>query len=250
LIELNDDFIPILKNKYPRAKILNTDFLKSNIDNHYDIYLCNPPFNTKDEKLIYVSFFCKILNMMSDYSIFYFICPKMFYKNQDRIKIEIELTSNYDILNYIKETNEMPAKYYYDKYKLIELHSNEFRFSKAMIKRMIRNKIIDPIKFLGEFANYSTPLYIEFNRQLNHREQTIKLLSKDLLQNPNFKNLLLAGFSNRSTLIKNNEIFKNFMKENNINILEIGDKNGIVVFRFHRPEDYGDSKINQKIIKE
>ena len=75
LIELNDDFIPILKNKYPRAKILNTDFLKSNIDTHYDIYLCNPPFNTKDEKLIYVSFFCKILNMMSDYSIFYFICP-------------------------------------------------------------------------------------------------------------------------------------------------------------------------------
>jgi serine phosphatase RsbU (regulator of sigma subunit) len=90
----------------------------------------------------------------------------------------------------------------------------------------------------------------EFNRQLNHREQTIKLLSKDLLQNPNFKNLLLSGFSNRSNLIKNNEIFKNFMKENNINILEIGDKNGIVVFRFHRPEDYGDSKINQKIIQE
>ena len=30
----------------------------------------------------------------------------------------------------------------------------------------IRNKIIDPIKFLGEFANYSTPLYIEYNRKL------------------------------------------------------------------------------------
>jgi len=128
LIELNDDFIPILKDKYPNANILNIDFLKTAINNDYDVYLCNPPFNTKDEKMIHVSFFCKILNMMSDYSIFYFICPKMFYKNQNKIKIENELTSHSDILNYIKENNEMPAKYYYDRYSLIELHSDEFRF--------------------------------------------------------------------------------------------------------------------------
>jgi predicted RNA methylase len=158
LIELNDDFIPILKNKYPRAKILNTDFLKSNIDTHYDIYLCNPPFNTKDEKLIYVSFFCKILNMMSDYSIFYFICPKMFYKNQNRIKIENEILNKLDIINYIKENNEMPAKYYYDKYHLIELHSNEFRFNKTMIKRMIRNNIIRD-DFIDEETNMINPYY-------------------------------------------------------------------------------------------
>ena len=158
LIELNDDFIPILRDKYPKAKIMNCDFLNTKFDDKYDVYLCNPPFNTKDEKIIYVSFFCKILNMMSDYSIFYFICPKMFYKNQDRIKIEIEFTSNYDILNYIKETNEMPAKYYYDKYKLIELHSNEFRFNKAMIKRMIRNKIIDD-DFIDEETNMINPYY-------------------------------------------------------------------------------------------
>ena len=160
LIELNDDFIPILKEKYPRAKILNIDFLKNNIDNDYDVYLCNPPFNTQDEKIIYVSFFCKILNMMSDYSIFYFICPKMFYKNQNKIKIENELTSNYDIMNYIKENNEMPANYYFDKYKLIELHSNEFRFNKTMIKRMIDNKIIDA-DFIDEETNMINP-YFEF----------------------------------------------------------------------------------------
>ena len=40
------------------------------------------------------------------------------------------------------------------------------------------------------------------------------------------------------------------MKENQINILEIGDQKGRVVFRFHRPEDFGDSKIDQKIIQE
>ena len=160
LIELNNDFIPILKNKFPRAKILNIDFLKTNIDNDYDIYLCNPPFNTKDEKFIYVSFFCKILNMMSDYSILYFICPKMFYKNQNKIKIENEITNNYDILSYIKENNEMPAKYYYDKYNLIELHSNEFRFNKAMIKRMVKNNIIGN-DFIDEETNMINP-YFEF----------------------------------------------------------------------------------------
>ena len=72
LIELNDEFIPILKDKYPKAKIMNCDFLKTKFDDKYDVYLCNPPFNTKDEKFIFASFFCKILNMMSDYSIFYF----------------------------------------------------------------------------------------------------------------------------------------------------------------------------------
>ena len=158
LIELNDDFIPILQEKYPNAKIMNCDFLKTSIDNNYDVYLCNPPFNTDEEKFIYASFFCKILSMMSDYSIFYFICPKMFYKNQDRIKIEVELTSNYDILNYIKENNEMPAKYYYDRYNLIELHSNEFRFNKALIKRMIKNKIIYD-DFIDEETNMINPYY-------------------------------------------------------------------------------------------
>ena len=160
LIELNDDFIPILKDKYPNANILNIDFLKTAINNDYDVYLCNPPFNTKDEKMIYVSFFCKILNMMSDSSIFYFICPKMFYKNQNKIKIENELTSDIDILNFIKENNEMPAKYYFDRYNLIELHSDEFRFNKAMIKRMINNKIIDN-EFIDEETNMINP-YFEF----------------------------------------------------------------------------------------
>ncbi len=90
----------------------------------------------------------------------------------------------------------------------------------------------------------------EFNRLMSHREFTLKLLSKELLQNPTYKNILLSGFEDKKFLNKNLDLFKSFMKENNINILEIGDRKGIVVFRFHRPEDFGDSKINQKIIQE
>ena len=90
----------------------------------------------------------------------------------------------------------------------------------------------------------------EFNQHLNHREYILKLLSKELLQNPRYKDILLSGFENKNILIKNLDLFKSFMKENQINILEIGDQKGRVVFRFHRPEDFGDSKIDQKIIQE
>ena len=65
-----------------------------------------------------------------------------------------------DILNHIKENNEMPAKYYFDKYHLIELHSDEFRFNKAMIKRMINKKIIHA-DFIDEETNMINP-YFEF----------------------------------------------------------------------------------------
>jgi len=85
LIELNDDFIPILKDKFPKANILNIDFLKSDMHDDFDVYICNPPFNTNDEKFIYVSFFCKILNMMHDFSVLYFTCPNFFLI---RIKIK------------------------------------------------------------------------------------------------------------------------------------------------------------------
>jgi signal transduction histidine kinase len=80
--------------------------------------------------------------------------------------------------------------------------------------------------------------------------KTIKQLSKELLKNSRYKDILLSGFENKNILIKNLDLFKSFMKENQINILEIGDQKGRVVFRFHRPEDFGDSKIDQKIIQE
>ena len=160
LIELNNDFIPLLKQKYPKAKIIKDDFLKMNINDNYDVFLCNPPFNTKDEKRIYVSYFCKILTLMSYNSILYFICPKMFYKNQDLIKIESKdcFNDKYNLMEYIEKNKMMPAYYYYDKYNLIELHSNEFDFNKQMIKRMIKNNIIDD-NFIDEETNIINPYY-------------------------------------------------------------------------------------------
>ena len=163
LIELNKEFIPILKQKYPKANIIEVDFLKMNITDNYDVFLCNPPFNTKDEKRIYVSFFCKILKVMSYSSTLYFICPKMFYKNQNLIRIENRNFNSYQLLDYIKSNNMMPAYYYYDKYNQIELNSNEFAFNKEIIKRMINKNIIDE-NFIddGDDGDYTINPYYEF----------------------------------------------------------------------------------------
>ena len=160
LVELNEDFIPLLKDKFPKAKVISIDYLTNNIDEQFDVYLCNPPFNTNDEKKIYVSFFCKILMTMTHEAVLYFICPKMFYKNQNRIKIENEFTSTFSLIEYIKQTNDMPAKYYFDKYGVIELHSNEFTFNKQMLKRMKGKGIISD-DFIDEDDNMITP-YFEF----------------------------------------------------------------------------------------
>ena len=160
LVELNDEFIPILKTKFPNATIMSIDYLTNTIDEKFDVYLCNPPFNTNDEKKIYVSFFCKILMTMTHEAVLYFICPKMFYKNQNIIKIENEITCKFALMDYIKQYKEMPAKYYFDKYNVIELHSNEFTFSKQMLKRMKVKGIISN-DFINEDDNMINP-YFEF----------------------------------------------------------------------------------------
>ena len=161
LIEINNDFIPILKNKYPNAKIITEDYLSYINNESYDVYICNPPFNNNGEK-VYPLFFCKILNEMKSFSICYFICPKMFYRNQELIKYETKY-NKLELYDYIKENHTMPPYYYYDKYKLIELNSNEFRFNKTIIKKMIDLNIIDN-DFIKEYDSniFTIEPYFEF----------------------------------------------------------------------------------------
>ena len=143
LIELNDEFIPILEKKYPKATIIKGDFLLFNYSDDYDVYLCNPSFNTKNVKKIYKYFFCKILRQMKYPSVLYFICPKMFYKDQMHIKIEIQITDTYGLIQYIKDNKSYPASYYFEKYNMIELHSNGFVFERTIIDRMVIENIIN-----------------------------------------------------------------------------------------------------------
>jgi len=159
LIELNDDFTPILKQKYPNANIISKDFLTMTTLDYYDVYLCNPPFNTTEDKNIYVTFFCKILNMMMYPAVLYFISPKMFYKDQMKINIEMPKLSGFNLSDFVKENNTMPAYYYYEKFNVIELDSNGFKFDKTKIRKMVKNKIISE-NFISD-ENLIIP-YFEF----------------------------------------------------------------------------------------
>ena len=51
LVELNKDFIPTLQNRFPRATIIQEDYLTYMDDKSYDVYLCNPPFNDANETI-------------------------------------------------------------------------------------------------------------------------------------------------------------------------------------------------------
>ena len=163
LIELNDDFIPILQNKFPKARILKEDYLNFIDNEEYDVYLCNPPFNDKGEK-IYPFFFCKILQSLNQSSVCYFICPRMFYINQNLIKIEVEYNNQFDLIKFIKENKTMIPKYYFDRFGYIQLFSTEFRFNKNMIKKMIDRKIIDIdfITFDEDDKTFTINPYFEF----------------------------------------------------------------------------------------
>ena len=78
----------------------------------------------------------------------------MFYKNQTLVKIETEITNGYELIEFMKENKSMPAKYNFDRYGLIELHSTEFRFNKNMIRKMITKNIIDT-----EFITYDDNVF-------------------------------------------------------------------------------------------
>jgi hypothetical protein len=66
-----------------------------------------------------------------------------FYKNQMEVKIEHEIIDRFQLLDHLKQFNKMPAHYYFNKYGVIELDSDGFRFNHAIIKRMKAKGIID-----------------------------------------------------------------------------------------------------------
>jgi hypothetical protein len=131
LIEFNSDFIPILKEKYPKATIIKADYLNYENNELYDVYLCNPPFKLPNI-ITYQYFFVKILNEMQQNSTFYFISPKNFYLKNLKIE-EDDLPS----------CEKSETSILFNKYKMIELDSTNFRFNKTMVKKMIEMKLIN-----------------------------------------------------------------------------------------------------------
>ena len=89
---------------------------------------------------------------------------------------------------------------------------------------------------------------ILFQQQLTNKERILKLVAQKILADPNTSNILKLGVYNRNLLNANLPHFQAIMAEHNLNVFEVGDKQGKVHFRFHRPKDFGDDKSGQIIV--
>lgn len=89
-----------------------------------------------------------------------------------------------------------------------------------------------------------------FQRELGHKDEKLKLLISELTSNPKTRSILENGMSNRNNLVNNLDFLKEIMVRYDLSIFELGDRNGRVHFRVHRPGDFGDDKSNQPLIQE
>ncbi|WCL49973.1 SpoIIE family protein phosphatase [Leptospira sp. GIMC2001] len=88
-----------------------------------------------------------------------------------------------------------------------------------------------------------------FQRELAHKDENLRLLLTELLNNPSTADILKRGMSDRSLLIANQDKLKEIMARYDLNIFELGDRKGKVHYRVHRPNDFGDDKSNQPLIQ-
>ena len=88
-----------------------------------------------------------------------------------------------------------------------------------------------------------------FERELEFKEEKLKLLLNEITLNTKTKSILERGLLNRSVFISELPYIESIMKRYELSIFEIGNMQGIVQFRAHRPKDFGDNKFQQPIIQ-
>ncbi|WP_425593250.1 sensor histidine kinase, partial [Leptospira yasudae] len=91
---------------------------------------------------------------------------------------------------------------------------------------------------------------VDFQKELRHKEETIRFMLKELERNSKTISILEAGSGNRGLLDSQREYFLGIMKQYDLSIFEVISSSGKVVYRFHRPGDFGDDKSKQKIVQE
>ena len=86
-----------------------------------------------------------------------------------------------------------------------------------------------------------------FSHELHFQERELSIIAENLKYNTE----LINYFDNiiKKKPIAKNDFYEKFKLKYQINIIEIGDYKGNVLYRFHRPADKGDNKFNQKIIR-
>lgn len=88
-----------------------------------------------------------------------------------------------------------------------------------------------------------------FQRELEFKEEKLRLLLEEITFNARTREILERGLSDRSILQNELPYLQQILKRYGLSIFELGDNQGKVVFRVHRPKDFGDDKKNQPIIQ-
>lgn len=91
---------------------------------------------------------------------------------------------------------------------------------------------------------------IIFQRELEHKDEKLKMLLSEVKKNPILSSVITQGFKNRKAFQKNLPFLKEILVQYELDIFEFGDKSGKVFFRVHRPNDFGDDKSSLPIIQE
>ncbi|TGL52336.1 HAMP domain-containing protein [Leptospira kemamanensis] len=88
-----------------------------------------------------------------------------------------------------------------------------------------------------------------FQRELEFKEEKLRLLLEEITFNARTREILEKGLNDRQVLQRELPYLQQILKRYGLSIFELGDHQGKVVFRVHRPKDFGDDKKNQPIIQ-
>lgn len=115
---------------------------------------------------------------------------------------------------------------------IVLVYSSKLSFDKLKINLLERR--------ISNFKN-------SFSYEIENHEKELSILAESLKYNYEF----LRYFNNITTNkpIESSLFYEKLNLKYQINILEIGDREGNVLYRFHRPNDKGDNKKNQEIVK-
>lgn len=88
-----------------------------------------------------------------------------------------------------------------------------------------------------------------FQRELEFKEEKLRLLLEEITFNARTREILERGLSDRQVIQRELPYLQQILTRYGLSIFELGDNQGKVVFRVHRPKDFGDDKKNQPIIQ-
>lgn len=88
-----------------------------------------------------------------------------------------------------------------------------------------------------------------FQRELEFKEEKLRLLLEEITFNSQTRGILERGLADRSVLSKELPYLQQILKRYGLSIFEIGDNQGKVLFRVHRPKDFGDDKKTNRSLE-